>query len=80
MGEKVALTIDVTPDEQARIEALAREYGYDSPGEYLLALVELVAEDIDAENPIDAFRQSWHEAMTGQTYPVSTLWDDMDDE
>jgi len=80
MSDKVMLTIDVTPDERARLEALAHEYGYNTPGEYLLALVELVAEDDDEENPIEAFRQSWHEAMTGQTYSVSTLWDDMDDE
>ena len=26
------------------------------------------------------FRQSWHEAMTGQTIPVSELWEGLDDE
>jgi hypothetical protein len=23
------------------------------------------------------FRQAWHEAMTGQTIPISQLWDDI---
>ena len=33
--------------------------------------------DIDPE---DTFRRAWHEVMTSQTHPVSTLWDDLDNE
>lgn len=34
-----------------------------------------------AKNAIlDDFRQSWHEAMTGQTIPVAELWSGLDDE
>ncbi|MEM6426837.1 MAG: hypothetical protein AAF728_17020 [Cyanobacteria bacterium P01_D01_bin.128] len=32
----------------------------------------------NAEILVD-LRQAWHEAMTGQTIPVSQLWDDIDD-
>jgi len=28
----------------------------------------------------DCFRQGWHEAMTGQTIPLSELWDGIDAE
>ncbi|MBZ0288121.1 MAG: hypothetical protein K8I30_10945 [Anaerolineae bacterium] len=34
-------------------------------------------EDID---PVEAFREGWRDAMTGRTYPASTLWEDIDDE
>jgi hypothetical protein len=44
----------------------------------------LISEDVKplAENPankevIEDFRQAWHEAMTGQTIPVSQLWEEM---
>jgi len=82
MSDKVALTIDLTAEELHRIEELAEQRGYDAVGDYLLALVDWDAEedeDLD-EDPKAAFRQAWHEAMTGQTHPVSTLWDDLDDE
>lgn len=29
---------------------------------------------------VNDFRISWHEAMTGQTIPVSQLWEDLEDE
>lgn len=32
------------------------------------------------ESPVESFRQAWHEAMTGQTLPVSQLWDSIDAE
>ena len=44
----------------------------------------LISEEVKplAENPakkevIEDFRQAWHEAMTGQTIPVSQLWEEM---
>jgi len=44
----------------------------------------LISEDVKplAENPankevIEDFRQAWHEAMTGQTIPVSQLWEEI---
>jgi len=75
------LVIHVTNEQRQRLEKVARERGFNAPDDYLLALFELDVEDDDAEeDPVAAFRQSWHEAMTGKTYPISTLWDDMDDE
>lgn len=29
---------------------------------------------------LDDFRQAWHEAMTGQTIPVSQLWEGLEDD
>jgi hypothetical protein len=81
MSDRVELTILMTPEERDQIEALARQRGYATPNDYLLALVELDAEDDEwDEDPAVAFRQAWHEAMIGQTFPVSTLWDNLDDD
>lgn len=76
------LTLDLTPEERQKIEELARQRGYTAPADYIKALVESDAEDDEDfdEDPAATFRQAWHEAMTGQTHPVSTLWDDLDDE
>ena len=35
------------------------------------------AENSAKEELIEDFRQAWHEAMTGQTIPVSQLWEEM---
>jgi hypothetical protein len=36
-----------------------------------------LAENSAKEEIIEDFRQAWHEAMTGQTIPVSQLWEEM---
>ena len=79
MSDKVVLTLALTPEENERIQNLAQQRGYESTEAYLLALVEWDAEDAE-EDPEASFRQGWHEVMTGQTYPVSTLWDFLDDD
>jgi len=38
------------------------------------------AEDTPTEEVLSDLRQAWHEATTGQTIPVSQLWDSIDDE
>jgi hypothetical protein len=46
-------------------------------------LPEMLDDDTDTYfdiNPEETFRQAWHEAMSGQTHPISILWDDADDE
>ncbi len=49
-------------------------------------LLERIASTLEREfapdTPEEAadFRAAWDEAMTDQTYPVSTLWDDIDDD
>jgi hypothetical protein len=81
MPDKVVLTINVTPEQRQRIEALAQERGYPSPDDYLLALVELDAEDEDEltkEELLANLRQGLDEALRGEVYPIETLWDDLD--
>lgn len=50
-------------------------------------VIVLIAEesDIDEDNTpnevvLADFRQAWHEAMTGQTIPVSQLWEDLEND
>ncbi len=45
-------------------------------------LIVLISETEAIEEPskqeiIDDFRQSWHEAMTGQTIPISEVWEQL---
>jgi len=39
--------------------------------------VKPLTENSAKEEIIQDFRQAWHEAMTGQTIPVSQLWEEM---
>ena len=48
-------------------------------------VIILIAEDFDTdpddtsiESIREGIRQGWHEAMTGQTYPISQLWNGID--
>ncbi len=51
-------------------------------------LLERIASTLEREitqsssgrEEVEDFRAAWNEAMTDQTYPVSTLWDDVDAE
>jgi hypothetical protein len=45
MSDKVALTIDVTPEKRQRIEERAHKRGYEALGDYVLALIESDLED-----------------------------------
>lgn len=38
------------------------------------------ATESDNNDVINNFRISWHEAMTGQTIPVSQLWEGLEDD
>jgi hypothetical protein len=88
MVDRLVLSIAVTPDEKQQIEEMAHKRGYKAPDEYLRALIESDAEahgeklafDDDDDDILANFRQGWHEAMTGNTHPLSELWDDIDDE
>ncbi len=60
---------------QAEIEA--------TPGEYLPVLLEIVRlyrQSVALRPAADSFHQGWHEAMNGQTLPLSELWQDLDAE
>jgi hypothetical protein len=76
------LTIQVTREQKQRIEQIAHERGFQSADEYVLALVmRNVEEEMDAVvDPIELFREGWKDVVEGNTYPASTLWEDIDDE
>jgi hypothetical protein len=47
--------------------------------------VIVLIQELDEDEPSKAelltdFRQSWHEAMTGQTIPVSQLWENLEND
>jgi len=63
-------------------EQLVREI-HEMPKEYwpnLLQLIRLFRESVILKPATASFRQGWQEAMTGQTRPVSELWESIDAE
>lgn len=86
MTDKVAVTIDLTVEEHRQLEDFAHRQGYDTTANFLHALLShLIAEqeeyDFDTKEGILAgLRESWHQAMTGNTRPISELWDALDNE
>ncbi|MGL5034828.1 MAG: hypothetical protein ACRC6M_13610 [Microcystaceae cyanobacterium] len=53
------------------------------PQEYLpnlLQIIRLFRESVTLPSAESSFRQGWQEAMTGNTIPVSQLWDGIDAE
>ena len=63
-------------------ELLLKEI-HDMPREYwpnLLQLVRLFRESVTGKPAEASFRQGWQEALTGQTRPVSELWEGINDE
>jgi len=61
-------------------EQLAREIK-ETPEEYLpnlLQIVRLFRESVALKPAEASFRQGWKEAMTGETRPVSELWEGID--
>ena len=56
---------------------------HETPKEYwpnLLQLIRLFRESVILQPAVASFRQGWEEAMTGQTHPVSELWEGIDAE
>ena len=54
---------------------------HDIPREYwpnLLQLVRLFRDSVTLKPAEASFRQGWQEALTGQTRPVSELWEGLD--
>ncbi len=56
---------------QQLIDAIAK------PSTEIVTEVKPLAEKLDRKEIIEDFRQAWHEAMTGQTIPVSQLWEEL---
>ena len=51
------------------------------PDEYLPFVIQLVRsfrESVSLKTAAASFRQGWAETQRGETYPVSSLWDDLD--
>ncbi len=75
------LTLSVSLKERQQIEKLARRRGYDTPEDYVLALILTDAEAHGEPLPLaERFRRSLQDAIAGKTYPISTLWNGIDDE
>ena len=76
------IKIEVTQEQQQQIELLAQQRGFETSVAYVRSLIESDAKAHgqelvldDDEDPIEGFREGWRDAMTGNTYPVATLWD-----
>jgi hypothetical protein len=83
--------VELDEIEAEQIARQAQERGYESVLDYLRALVAADAlvgalrddwqEAEDSADVLEAeFREAWHDALTGNTLPVETLWDTMDDD
>lgn len=73
----VFLTVAVTEEERRQLEAVALKHGYETPGDYLKALV---LESLAADNDIDIeaeFKTAWKQAKRGEFVPLDSLWTDM---
>ena len=57
------------------IEATPKEYWPN-----LLQLIRLFRETVELKPADASFRQGWQEAQSGQTRPVTELWDGIDAE
>ena len=83
MVDREVLTLDITHSEREKIEELAQLHGYESVQAYLLALVKADNEQFDFDTPAglaNGLRESLRQAITGDTRPVSELWDALEDE
>jgi hypothetical protein len=88
----ILLGIHVSVEERDRIHGLARQRGFNELDAYLRSLIESDAkaqgetlvlnydDDEREEDPKSAFKEAWHQAMTGQHRPIQHLWDELDDE
>ncbi len=69
-----ALMIPMTTEEHKRLEELARRRGFNTPDDYVRALVELDAEQHgeaapfeadESDDPFESFKRGWDDAMNG---------------
>ena len=74
--------LQLSPEKLREIEERAHQRGYDTPEAYVLAALELFELDSQTEpEPLAArLRRSLQDALEGKTFPVSTLWNGIDDE
>jgi hypothetical protein len=74
-----ALKVMATIDEQGQL-ILDHPLMVDknSRVEVIVLISEEEAQDTSQAEILADFRQAWHEAMTGQTIPVSQLWEELE--
>jgi hypothetical protein len=71
IDEKGQLTLDrpLITDKNSRVEVIV-----------LIPELSENEEELSKEAILQDFRQSWHEAMTGQTIPVAQLWEGLEND
>jgi metal-responsive CopG/Arc/MetJ family transcriptional regulator len=65
------------PEEQLeRIEARARDLGFNSSNAYIQSLIEddLIEQDDKLIDPVESFRQAWREMRSGQGLTEEEFW------
>lgn len=76
-----ALKVMATIDEQGQ---LTLDHPLITDKNSRVEVIVLIPEEADLDDKSQAevladFRQAWHEAMTGQTIPVTQLWEGIED-
>jgi hypothetical protein len=76
------LTIQLPEDLEQELTLRAKQLNIPLESFVLESLQQLVSQsdpdDDSIESVREGIRQGWHEAMTGQTYPISQLWEGID--
>lgn len=62
--EQILAEIDTIPDEYLP---------------FILQLMRTFREGMTVNSAVASFRQGWNEVCRGETYPIDTLWDGIDD-
>lgn len=73
----------MTADFQLTYKEQLQEEIEATPNEYLpalLAIVRLYRQSVALKPAAESFSLGWQEAMSGQTSPLSELWQDLDAE
>jgi hypothetical protein len=76
------LTIEIPDDLAQELILRAQQLNVSLESFVLESIQQLLSQtdpdDDSIESVRESIRQGWHEAMTGQTYPIAQLWDDID--
>jgi hypothetical protein len=72
----VLLQIELPPDELEQLKDRAQRFGYQTPGEYLRAIVEdMLTNDDDSDEQILAdLKEAWREMERGGGMTVEDMW------
>ena len=76
------LTIQLPEDLEQELTLRAKQLNIPLESFVLESLQQLISQsdpdDDSIESVREGIRQGWHEAMTGQTHPISQLWNGID--